>query len=44
MDTVYDSRVTSPEPQNIYFGLTEGKWKQTYYKHQKSFDHERILT
>ena len=28
VDAVYDRRVTSPEPQKIYFWLAEGKWKQ----------------
>ena len=28
MDAVYDCRVTSSEPQKIYFRLAEGKWKQ----------------
>ena len=41
MDAVYDYRVTSPEPQKIYFGLAEGKWKQRYYNHKKSFNHKR---
>ena len=35
MDAVYDCRVTSSEPQKIYFGLTEVKWKQRYYNHKK---------
>ena len=34
MGAVYDCRVISPEPQKIYFGLTEGKWKQRYYSHK----------
>ena len=37
MDVVYDCRVTSSEPQKIYFGLAEGKWKQRYYNHKKTF-------
>ena len=41
MDTVYNSCVTSPEPQKIYFGLAEGKWKQRYSNHKKSFNHKR---
>ena len=43
MDTVYDCRVTSPEPGKIYFGLAEGKWKKRYYNHKKSFNHKRYL-
>ena len=41
MDAVYDCRVTSSEPQKIYFGLAEGKWKQRYYNHKKSFNRKR---
>ena len=41
MDAVYNYRVTSPEPRKIYFGLAEGKWKQRYYNHKKSFSHKR---
>ena len=41
MDAVYDSRATSSEPQKIYFGLAEGKLKQRYYNHKKSFNHKR---
>ena len=41
MDAVYGCRVTSSEPQKIYFGLAEGKWKQRYYNHKKSFNHKR---
>ena len=41
MDAVYDSRVTSPEPRKIYFGLAEGKWKKRYYNHKKSFNYKR---
>ena len=41
MDAVYHCRVTSSEPQNIYFGLVEGKWKQRYYHHKKSFHHKQ---
>ena len=41
MDAVSDCRVTSPEPRKIYFGLAEGKWKQRYYIHKKSFNHKR---
>ena len=41
MDAVYNCHVTSPEPQKIYFGLAEGKWKQRYYNHKKSFSHKR---
>ena len=33
--------VTSSEPQKLYFGLAEGKWKQRYYNHKKSFNHNR---
>ena len=40
-DAIYDCRVTSPEPQKIYFGLAERKWKQTFYSHKKSFIHKR---
>ena len=28
MDAAYDCRVTSPEPQKIYFGLAAGTWMQ----------------
>ena len=38
MDKVYDFRVSSPEPQKIYFELGEGKWKRRYYNHKKSFN------
>ena len=41
MDAVDDCRVTSSEPQNIYFRLIEEKWKQRYYHHKKSFHHKR---
>ena len=41
MGAVYYCRVISPEPRKIYFGLTEGKWKQRYYNHKKSFNHKR---
>ena len=41
MDAVYDWPVISPELQKIYFGLAEGKWKQMYYNHEKSFNHKR---
>ena len=41
MDAVYGCRATSSEPQKIYFGLAEGKWKQRYYNHKKSFNHKR---
>ena len=41
MDAVCDCRVTSSEPQKIYFGLAEGKWKQKYYNHKNSFNHKR---
>ena len=27
IDTVYDCRVTSPEPRKLFFRLAEGKWK-----------------
>ena len=40
MDAVCNCHVTSPEPQKIYFGLAEGKWKQRYYNHKKSFNHK----
>ena len=43
MDAVYNCRVTSPEPQKIYFGLAEGKWKQGYYNHKKSFNNKQYL-
>ena len=41
MNAVYDCRATLPEPQNIYFGLAEGKWKKRYYNHKRSFNHKR---
>ena len=41
MDAVYGYRVTSPEPQKIYFGLAERKWNKRYYKHKNSFKHKR---
>ena len=41
MDAVYDCRVTSSEPKKLDFGLAEGKWKQRYYNHKKSFNHKR---
>ena len=41
MDAVYDCRVTSSELERTYFGLAEGKWKQRYYNHKKSFNHKR---
>ena len=41
MDAVYNCHVTSSGPQKIYFGLAEGKWKQRYYNHKKSFNHKR---
>ena len=41
MDAVYNCRVTSPEPGKIYFGLADGKWKQGYYNHKKSFNDKR---
>ena len=41
INAVYDCRVSSPEPQNIYLGLAEGKWKKRYYNHKKSFNHKR---
>ena len=41
MDAFYDRRVTSPEPQKIYFVLTAEKWKKRYYNHKKSFSHKR---
>ena len=40
MDAVYDGRVTSSEPQKLYLGLAEGKWKRKYYNHKKSFNHK----
>ena len=40
-DTVYECHVFPPEPQKIYFGLAEGKWKQRYYNHETSFYHKR---
>ena len=43
MDAVYDCCVPSPEPRKIYVGLAEGKWKQRYYNHKKSFNHKRYL-
>ena len=36
-----DCRVTSQEPQKIYFRLAEGKWKKKCYYHKISFDHKR---
>ena len=41
MDAVYDCPVTSSEPQKIYFGLAEGRWKQRYYNLKKSFNHKQ---
>ena len=41
MDTVYDCRVTSPEPRKISFRFAKGKWKKRYYNHKKSFNHKR---
>ena len=41
INTVYDCRVTSPEPRKIDLGLAEGKWKQRYCNHNKSFNHKR---
>ena len=41
MDAIYYCRVPSPEPRKIDFGLAEGKWKQRYYNHNKSFNHKR---
>ena len=41
MDAVHDCLVTSLEPQKVYFGLTEGKGKQKYYNHEKSFNQKR---
>ena len=41
MDVVYDCRVTSPEPQKIYFGLAKGKWTKRYCNHKKSLNHKR---
>ena len=29
MEALYYCRVTSPEPRKIYFGLAEGKWKNS---------------
>ena len=40
MDAV-DDCVTSSEPQRIYFGVAQGKWKQRYYNHKKSFNNKR---
>ena len=31
----------SSEPQKINFRFAEGKWKQIYYNHKKSFNHKR---
>ena len=41
MDVAYACRVTSPEPQKIYVGLAEGKRKNSYYNHKKSFNHKQ---
>ena len=41
MDAFYERRVTSPEPQKIYFVLTAEKCKKRYYNHKKSFSHKR---
>ena len=41
MDAVYDCGVTSPASRKIYFGLAEGKWKQRYYYHKKSFNQKQ---
>ena len=43
MNVVCDCRVTSPEPQIVYFGLEEGKWKKRYYNHKNGVaSHERV--
>ena len=44
MDTVYDCRVTSPEPRKVYCMLAEGKWKKRYYNHKNSFNPNDIHT
>ena len=44
IDVVYGSRVTSPAPRKIYFGLGEGKWKQRYYYHKKIIQSQTIFT
>ena len=41
MDAVYDCPVIPSEPQKIYFGLAEGRWKQRYYNLKKSFNHKQ---
>ena len=41
IDVVYDCCVTSSQPEKIYFGLAEGKFKQRYYNHKQSFNHKR---
>ena len=43
-----NSKITStschlPEPQKVYCGLAEGKWKKGYYNHKKSFNHKEYL-
>ena len=40
MIAVYECLLTSTEPQKIYFGLEEGKWKKRY-NHKKSFNGKR---
>ena len=41
MDANYDFRVTSANPQKIFFEFAEGKWEKRYYYHKKSFKHQR---
>ena len=41
IDVVYDCCVTSSQPEKIYFGLAERKWKQRYCNHKQSFNHKR---
>ena len=41
MDAVCGCRATSSEPQKIYFGLADGKWKQRYYNHKIPFSHKQ---
>ena len=43
MNAVHYCCVTSPEPQKIYFGLAEGKWKKRYYNHKISLNHKQYL-
>ena len=40
-DYVVSCDYASSEPQKINFRFAEGKWKQIYYNHKKSFNHKR---